>query len=285
MKSGLKTIWSYSLLSVLVLAAAGTPMRSQRPPDKLNVLFIAVDDLNTELGCYGNPVVKSPNIDRLASRGVRFDRAYCQYPLCNPSRTSLLSGRRPDTTRIMNNTTDPRTSLKDVVFLPEYFRKHGYLTARVGKIAHGTFEEAVTWDVSESAQRPGAGGRPRAGRKQQQGPAEPTGAMKLQWEATNNRDEDEPDGRTARRIVRLLEENKDRPFFIGAGFHKPHLPWIAPKKYSDMYTPDQTRSGGLCGRNGTVTQNGEMKRPPSFTITKMILGNIRISPTTRNTRA
>ena len=115
----------------------------------MNVLFIAVDDLNNRIGCYGDPVVKTPHIDRFARRGVRFDRAYCNYALCNPSRTSLLSGRRPETTRIFGN-TPPRTYLGDIAFLPEHFKAQGYFTARVGKIAHGLFEDAVSWDISEN---------------------------------------------------------------------------------------------------------------------------------------
>jgi iduronate 2-sulfatase len=206
---------------------------------KLNVLFIAVDDLNNRMACYGDSVVKTPNIDRLASRGVRFDHSYCQYPLCNPSRTSLLSGRRPDTTQIFDNNTPPRTTLGErVVFLPEHFKQHGYFTARVGKIAHGRFEDAVKWDISEYA-RPGAG----AGRERRAvGKAERDpdgGGIKLSWTKTANRDEDEPDGHTARRIVEILEQHKEGPFFLGAGFHKPHLPWVAPKKYFDMYPPEK----------------------------------------------
>ena len=143
---------------------------------KLNVLLIAVDDLNNRIGCYGDPVVKTPNIDRLARRGVRFDRSYCNYPLCNPTRTSLLSGARPETTRVFNNNTPPRTSpAATSVFLPEYFKAQGYFTARVGKIAHGTYEHQLKWDISESrgrASRCGQRGRtPPRRRRNAQGRA------------------------------------------------------------------------------------------------------------------
>lgn len=114
---------------------------------KPNVLFIAVDDLNTNMSCYGHPLVKTPNIDRLAARGVRFENAQANYPLCNPSRTSLLSGMRPERTRVMDNGTPPRSHLGDALFMPEYFKSHGYYTARAGKIAHGSFERQVKWDA------------------------------------------------------------------------------------------------------------------------------------------
>jgi len=190
---------------------AETPRRSDRP----NVLFITVDDLNTSLGCYGHPLVKSPNIDRLAKHGVRFDRAYCQYPLCNPSRTSFLTGRRPDTTRILDNFTPPRTHLDNVVFLPEYFRQHGYYTARMGKIAHTRYEDTVTWDIVK--QPPDDGGL--------SGP-------------TDKLDSEEIDGRTAKNIVQMLEEHPSQPLFIAAGFRRPHQPFQAPRRYFSMYPPE-----------------------------------------------
>lgn len=225
----------------LMRLSLGAPWVARAASPRLNVLLVAVDDLNNRIGCYGDPVVQTPNLDRLARRGVRFDRAYCNYPLCNPSRTSLLSGRRPDTTQIFDNVTPPRTYLKDVVFLPEFFKQHGYFTARVGKIAHGAFEHEVAWDISESvAWRPldvkraaEAATAPRKAKAQE------TGGAKLTWRATDGKDSDEPDGRTALRIVELLEQNRNRPFFIGCGFHKPHLPWVAPKKYFDLYPPEK----------------------------------------------
>jgi uncharacterized sulfatase len=221
-----------SLVALSLADLCASPWARAAEPRRMNVLFIAADDLNVDLGCYGHPLVKSPNIDRLAARGVRFERAYCQYALCNPTRTSLLSGRRPEVTNIMDNNKPPRTFLgPDVVFLPEYFGKQGYFTARVGKIAHVPFESAVRWDVAENAE--GRGKRDNPEPVHMEGSA----GAKVGWLATDNEDADEPDGHTARRIVELLEQNKDKPFFIAAGFHKPHEPLVAPKKYFSLYDP------------------------------------------------
>src|SRR5207237_2782544 len=114
---------------------------------KLNVLFIAVDDLRPELGCYGNNVVKTPNIDRLAARGVVFERAYCQQAVCSPSRSSLMTGRRPDATKVYDLVTHFRKALPDVVTLPQHFMKHGYYAHGMGKIYHGGYNDAPSWTV------------------------------------------------------------------------------------------------------------------------------------------
>lgn len=198
---------------------------------KKNVLFIAVDDLNHSLGCYGHPIVKSPNIDQLAARGICFDRAYCQFTVCNPSRTSLLTGLRPDTTGVLNNTTPFRSKLPDVTTLPQLFRNHGYFAARVGKIFHGRVDtdDPKAWDVTSD---------PKGTRLGQKGKGRNLAGGRVKWcrwLAAEGGDEDQPDGLVAAEAICLLEQHSQSPFFLAIGFHKPHDPFIAPKRYFDLY--------------------------------------------------
>jgi uncharacterized sulfatase len=219
------------------------------------VLFIAVDDLNTRLCCYGHAYMKTPSVDQLASRGVRFDRAYCQYPLCNPSRSSLLTGRRPDTTKVFDNETSFRTALPDAVTLGQHFHNHGYWTARTGKVYHGGIAEAAGWDavgkdgvpVEEAAKQRviAKGGRVEEfstteGRfwgewvklvRERSLPGEP-----FVWCASEGPEESWPDGRIAMQAVQFIQERPaGKPFFIAAGFRRPHTPFFAPLHYFDLY--------------------------------------------------
>jgi iduronate 2-sulfatase len=204
------------------------------PAAKPNVLLVMVDDLNVRLGCYGYPV-HSPAVDRLAREGRRFDRAYCQIASCSPSRTSLLTGWRPERTGVWDNLQTPRERLQGALPLQEHFHANGYFTARVGKIYHGPFEEQFHWDVAEhTPYLPGDEAWEPPSRQER----ERAGSSARPWTATDNRDEDEPDGRTARRVAELLAQNKGRPFFIAAGFNKPHIHWVAPRRYFDLYPPD-----------------------------------------------
>jgi uncharacterized sulfatase len=207
---------------------------SQRKP---NVLFIVVDDLNNSLGCYGHSVVKSPNIDRLAARGIRFDRAYCQFTVCNPSRTSFLTGLRPDSTGILNNTTPFRSKLPDTVTLPQLFRKNGFFTARVGKVFHSArkMDDPQAWETTSDPKATPLG-------KQGQGRNLTGGRVKwCRWLAAEGDDEDQPDGQLATEAVRLLEQHRRVPLFLAVGFHKPHDPFIAPKRYFDLYPLERLR--------------------------------------------
>lgn len=199
-------------------------------PRKLNVLFIASDDMRPELGCYGNSIVRSPNLDRLAARGVRFDRAYCQYPLCNPSRTSLLTGRYPTTTSVLDNNKYFRDLHPDWVSLPQHFRANGYATARTGKIYHGGIDDEPSW--IEGGER----GATRSARTAQQQQAQRQNSDR--W-ASPDQEENQGDFRSATRAIELLEKLQGKPFFLAVGFSKPHSPLVAPKKYFDLHAEAQ----------------------------------------------
>lgn len=227
--------------AMLVLLMAFSHAASAAP-QKLNVLFIAVDDMNNDLGCYGHPLVKSPNIDRLAKMGMRFDRAYCQYPLCSPSRTSLMTGLRPDVTHIYDLKTHFRDIMPNVVTLPQAFKNKGYYVARVGKIYHygnpgdiGTpgLDDPTSWEHTVNP-----AGLDKTSLEPDLINYTPTRAMgsAMAFLADKQgRDEEHTDGKVATETIKLLEENKDKPFFLACGFYKPHTPWIAPKKYFDPY--------------------------------------------------
>jgi iduronate 2-sulfatase len=236
-------------------ASSHLPSSSRKP---LNILIVIFDDLNREIGPYGNRGVKTPNLDRFAKRALRFDKAYVQYPLCSPSRVSLLSGLRPEETGIYDNETKTRTHLRDAVLLPELFKQHGYHTSRVGKVFHIGKDDPQSWNVSEEGtpenrviyqpQEPDKLNQrsrfvensrnydPGHIKKQTDGMIGGEGAA---WASTGTSDDETIDGMTAKRAVGWLATRRDaQPFFMTVGFRRPHLPWIAPKTYYDLYPPD-----------------------------------------------
>ena len=212
-----------------------------------NVLFIAVDDLRPELGCYGCKEIVTPHIDALASEGVTFTRAYCQQAVCNPSRASLMTGLRPDATRVWDLVTHFRDTIPDVVTLPQHFRSHGYYAVAYGKIYHNSLPDPKSWDEpnhwpqkatlwSELARKQLADHR----RKMRSEGKSDAAIRRVRAPATEIRDVADgrmPDGEIADQAIAAMRKltRTEKPFFLAVGFIRPHLPFVAPRKYWDLY--------------------------------------------------
>ncbi len=216
------------------------------PAAKPNVLFIAIDDLSNALGCYGAVEARTPHLDRLAASGVRFDGAYNQIPLCNPSRASVLTGRRPDATQVYDLDRHFRAALPEATTLPQLFRQNGWFTARVGKIFHydvpkdigmDGLDDGPSWDLVINPK-----GRDVAeeARIINPTPGKPVSAA-LSWLAAEGTDEEQTDGLIAGEAIKLMERRIQGPFFIGVGFFRPHTPYVAPKTYFDMHPLETVR--------------------------------------------
>ncbi len=225
--------------------AAVLPLAGRAETSRPNVLFIAVDDLRAELACYGSDHVKSPHIDRLASRGTLFERAYCQQAVCNPSRASLMTGLRPDTLRVWDLPTHFRETTPDAVTLPQLFKRHGYHAQAVGKIYHN-------WRQDDWKGDPGSWSVPSVlhynnhshDKPQVEGTLPPNLASGERGMACRDVPDDAYfDGRVATTAIETLRglSRKDQPFFLAVGFWKPHGPFNAPKKYWDLYDREKLR--------------------------------------------
>ena len=216
-----------------------------------NVLFIAVDDLRPELGCFGCEHIHSPHLDKLASRGTVFLNAHCQQAVCSPSRTSLMTGLRPDSTKVWDLNTHFRDHVPDVVTGSQHFKDHGYRSISMGKIYHGSFDDAASW--SEPALKPGTGSRyvlekniirmdekKRTARKKGlKGKDLSRASRGPPTESAEVEDEKYSDGALATLAIQTIQQLSDtgQPFFLAVGFQNPHLPFNSPKKYWDLYDP------------------------------------------------
>ena len=256
--------------ALLALAVGGFALHAAEAPPRPNILFFAVDDLRPESACYGKDYVKSPNIDRIAKAGIVFNRAYCQQAVCSPTRSSLMTGTRPDTTKVWDLVTHFRTALPEVVTLGQHFKNNGYFVQGMGKIYHGGYNDEPTWSVpwqtpkavpyalpenvtlnqrqfeaEPDAPAAGAPTKPAKGkRKAAAATGDTTTASKKNtrgpaFEGADVPDNTFQDGKVADLAVATLREisQKKEPFVLAVGFIKPHLPFVSPKKYWDLYDP------------------------------------------------
>jgi uncharacterized sulfatase len=215
--------------------------------DRPNVLLIMVDDLRDFGGAFTKDIVKMPNLDRLRTRGTTFERAYVQYPVCNPSRCSMMTGLRAEQTGIVGNDKRLRELLPDIVTMPQLFKEAGWQSHAFGKLYHlggGKNPEArKSWmDTGKSWHTAHAFEPTATGKKMLEGRNVTDGALQwCHWGVASGTDEDQPDGQIAAATVAKIEELGDNPWFIGCGFMKPHDPFIAPKKYFDIYPMDSMK--------------------------------------------
>ena len=209
--------------------------------EKLNVLLIIADDLNCDLGAYGNSVVKTPNIDRLAERGVLFENAHSQYPWCGPSRASFMTGMYTNQTKITNNNMNLRNSVPDVITLGQRFRQQGYQSVRIGKIFHYDNPNAIGTsgndDIYSWTQTVNPYGRDKLEEYKINTLTPRRYGGTLSWLAADGKDDEQTDGIAASEAIKKLDDfaKRDIPFFMAVGFFRPHTPFVAPKKYFDLY--------------------------------------------------
>ncbi len=237
------------LVAVTATIASTTPSVAADDAERSrpNVLFLISDDLNNSIGCYGHPLVETPNIDRLAARGVRFENAYCQYPLCGPSRNSMLTGLYPNSTGIHENQIIFRQTVPTHHSLPQAFRLDGYFAARIGKLYHynvpksvGTngHDDPASWELELNP----AGCDRLIEEPDIFSLREGSFGGMLSWYASPRGDKQHTDGmlaEDARWVLERCARRNDRPFFLAVGFYRPHTPYVAPKPYFDRYELDQ----------------------------------------------
>ncbi|MFC6102946.1 sulfatase [Olivibacter domesticus] len=235
MKFEIKKIVAVSIAMLLLGTAKNLyaqTLTSDSATRRTNILFIAVDDLRNQLGCYGDSVVITPNIDRLAKQGIVFNNAYCQQSVCGPSRASLLTGRRPDVTRVWDLKTHFRKAIPNVITLPQYFKQNGYQSWCVGKIYHdpAALQDRISWSAPEIMAVTGAVGHKYVLEKNSK-----VNGKAAAVECVDAPDSAYVDGMVANAAINVLRKIKDKPFFLAVGFRRPHLPFTAPKKYWDYY--------------------------------------------------
>lgn len=238
MKILLLTFFSISLFAFNTGQGA-----EEKPAAQPNVLFIAIDDLRDWVGYLGNKQVKTPNLDKLAARGVHFTRSFCASPCCNPSRAALLTGMRPGTSGVYGNGDDWRKIVPEgTVTLPLHFKNNGYYVVGAGKIYHGGLNRLSDWDDYLSERGRGNEDDPDSkgqGKKKSKDKDGHDGVGGIRFGALDCEDKDMTDYQSVSYIIKKLSQPQEKPFFFACGMHKPHMAWSVPKKYYEMYPLDK----------------------------------------------